>query len=80
MLRRLALLTMIGLAASACAKKTELDMPFMKSMQDLPAGQYYDQGLPAPHHVHERPYTTVVTEPDEADLPVEVVPAKRRRK
>ncbi len=66
MIRHALLYLAIGTAAAGCTRPTALPVPAARSLADLPAGQYYDQGLPAPHDVHVRPYTTLVPEPEPA--------------
>jgi hypothetical protein len=63
MTARLLLIVAAAIALSACARRTELPVPGIRAVDDLPPGQYYDQGLPAPHDVHVRPYTTLVPVP-----------------
>lgn len=63
MLARALLIACLTAAAGGCTRPTTLPSPAIRPIDDLPPGQYYDQGLPAPHDVHVRPYTTLVPVP-----------------
>ncbi len=63
-IKHMALIILVSAGCAACARDKSLPVPAMSSLDRYPAGQYYDQGLPAPHDVHRRPYTTLVPVPD----------------